>query len=321
MTAKGTRGLESPGFEAHPCQWVGSGTSPPPACEHDCVARERINTGVWTRRAKRRAWACGVGGFLAVASCVAVIAPQIRVWGGGHGLGGWIAEVLFGPCSARVSPFWIDWVVARDADGFASVGDIHSPEAQQAIRRVSDGGDDVWICNLYEYRFPAGLWGPTREQQVATLRTDVWSHVQHTHPHGNLSDAEVEHVRSVALEAIRGTWGSLRWPESKADLIASGVWTGTEVAPWGWFLNAGTILGFLTFAVTAPLTFRDIRRHRRALAFLRDGRCGWCGYDVRGLAPEATVCPECGKPMRESPPGHASRRESARSACFAPDSR
>lgn len=83
-------------------------------------------------------------------------------------------------------------------------------------------------------------------------------------------------------------------------MIAHGSWRESHPIFIGWVINASTVAGLALLGTTAPNVARDIRRHRRALAFLRDGRCGWCGYDVRGLALEATVCPECGKPLREA---------------------
>ena len=83
-------------------------------------------------------------------------------------------------------------------------------------------------------------------------------------------------------------------------LVAMGHWSGTTVWIYGWILIAIAITGVAMFAWTIPGVVRDDRRHRRALALLRDHCCGWCGYDVRGLAEGMPVCPECGKALVET---------------------
>jgi hypothetical protein len=235
-----------------------------------------------------------------VAATSAVIGPQIQVWGGGHGLGGWIAETLFGPSHARVSPFWINWVVARDASGFVSVGDKRSAEGARALADGMVSGRSVWTCLLHEASFPDGTWGTTSRRRIATLEVFVASSAAQAH--GNLSSSELERLRSTALDGIKTQW-PLEWPESESDLIAAGVWMHRHPILFGWFINAATLVGLAMFACTVRGTVRDIRRHQRALKYMRDGRCGWCGYDVRGLA--GGVCPECGKAVRgtEEPAG------------------
>lgn len=38
-------------------------------------------------------------------------------------------------------------------------------------------------------------------------------------------------------------------------------------------------------------------------------RCGRCGYDLRGRAPDSRVCPECGTSISRRDPRHAGRGE------------
>jgi hypothetical protein len=66
----------------------------------------------------------------------------------------------------------------------------------------------------------------------------------------------------------------------------------------GYAINAATILGLAMFLCVAPLTIRDAWR---AWRFRGSTTCKSCGYDLRGLSPNTTVCPECGAPRAAHP--------------------
>lgn len=65
-------------------------------------------------------------------------------------------------------------------------------------------------------------------------------------------------------------------------------------APRGWVTLAGTLL-FYTVAVSILLR-RSVRLDlRRALVEAGVPICLACGYQLRGLGPDARACPECGR--------------------------
>jgi hypothetical protein len=86
---------------------------------------------------------------------------------------------------------------------------------------------------------------------------------------------------------------SLPRPKDVVSLSAQRYWRTREPNLSGYLLNAATLLGLAMFLWCAPLTIRDAWR---AWRFRSVTACKSCGYDLRGLAPNTAVCPECGAP-------------------------
>lgn len=261
--------------------------------------RDRITTGVWTRRAKRRAWVCGVGAFLFSAGSFAVIAPQTHGFPHRHGLSGWIGAKLFRGARANVSRWSSSWVVVRTPRGFEDFGDEVETIGRDALSASMNGADNAWLVQVRESGWNEGFWAATSIHNASSAEVLFWTRTPQARQEGSITGDELAAIRRIAVKGVDQA-RFLEYPHGIPHLIAHGSWQESRPIFIGWVINATSIVGVMMLASTAPGVARDVCRHRRAVTLLRDNRCGWCGYDIRGLAPEATVCPECGRPMREA---------------------
>ncbi len=258
------------------------------------MRRDRIDTGVWTRRAKRRAWVCVVGTALGVAGAIAVVGPQIGARNK-HGISGLIASCLAASPHRSVDYYWPQRVIVARREGLIDVGTVFDQRGIAAVAESFDGGDHAWTVQVKEGTWLEGVWAATRKQfdaDASVVFSSDSTAAQTTA--GPATPDQVVGIRRIAIESINRKAG-LRFPQSTQSMIATGHWRDVRVLPMGWLINAATLAGLTMFACTVRGTVCDIRRHRRALKYLREHLCGWCGHDVRGLAEGMDVCPECGK--------------------------
>lgn len=264
--------------------------------------RERIDTGVWDARAKARFVVCAASATLLLASVASVVLPQVGWHSTKHGVGGWIAARLPQGARACVLYDWPERVVVRNASGFVDLGEPFDGIGGQALADSAAGGNNAWHIRLRESRWPEGTWAATSTCSKATLQVVLWSNATQIRPEGPVTSDELSQIRIAALNVIEAR-RPLEWPASKSNLVVHGTWKLQDPFPIGFLINAATLAGLAMFACTVRGVVRDVKRHTRAVKFLREHCCGWCGYDVRGLAEGATVCPECGKAFREATPG------------------
>jgi hypothetical protein len=256
---------------------------------------DRIETGVWTRCAKRRACVCGVGAFMVFAASSSVIAPQTHGFRGQHGVGGWIGARLYRGARANVSYPRFERVIVRTPEGLRDFGDVVEEAGSSAFSASVGGAENAWIVKIKESSWNEGFWAPTTRGTGSSAEVALCSARAHPSIEGPVSVAELQEIRRLGVEGVDRE-NYLEFPQGKSGLIAAGTWIERKPLVIGWVINGTMVVGVGLCIWTGFGVVRDTRRHQRALKFLRDGGCGWCGYDVRGLT--GGVCPECGRAAR-----------------------
>ncbi len=232
--------------------------------------RERIDTGVWTKPAKRRAWVCGVGAALVVASVIVLPARRFVHHPGGQRSLVWHEEGY--------------WHCALYSTG----------AYEAALDDLRDRGLTFHSCDVRHAPRQLGVWAPTLDAPWAQMTVDDRLPGD---PRGPAPDVMLA-ARTAMDAEMRSSLGYDVESEFPG-ILATGEWQAAKVLWLGWFINVCTAAGVLFFAWSVPGVVRDIRRHDRMMRLMSESRCGWCGYDVRGLAEGQRVCPECGKALRE----------------------
>jgi hypothetical protein len=216
------------------------------------------------------------------------------------GIGGAIVD-FFDPQARRSGGLsFRDRVIQKTDQGFIDHGCYLDSETADAVLLASASGKhDVWWVHPFQGIDVECVWAPTAEVRRVELWVEHWVGTLLTPPWGTTPPDELREIRRVAVESIDRR--NQFWLDADRNaLITTGVWRKRSVIWWGWMVNAMTVTGLGITLWTLPLVERDIRRHQRALVFLRAHACGWCGYDVRGIAGE--VCPECGRALRQERP-------------------
>lgn len=172
-----------------------------------------------------------------------------------------------------------DAEVIRDGDVYRGVNP-NQESWDEMSRLLHERPRDVFSVR-YECRWiEQGIWAPTREGEVETIRVQPYA--------GTLATEELIKVRKVAAEYFG--------KEMNRDMAALGL---GDVA-WSRRLTKGYVtnlfvglcaIGFVLSLGWVPGAWRLVVG-ARARGRLRRGQCVTCGYSMAGNA--SGVCPECG---------------------------
>lgn len=244
----------------------------------------------WGRYEQIRLGMLIFGIALIVCSVAMVVGPQLRKKSVAHGIGGRIAMAMAGPRPTSTGGFFPGFTVYATDDGALHL--LHRGEEEAETTALAQrGATAAYNVSASDGETVLGLWGACVRARHAFVSAET-SRTSPTSGAGRVTAERARDVRQVVVDAMTRT-GDLLYPASRADLIAHGKWASSTHLWSGYALNAAAVIGVLLTIALPPFVASDLRRLHRA----RHGRCPLCAYDLRGLAPSARACPECGGPM------------------------
>jgi hypothetical protein len=175
-----------------------------------------------------------------------------------------------------------------------------------AARAASSGSNELVTTYSADYAYglasrrpPAPPVNPERTRQfLVGLTYKPGSGWSRHYPHGTQRAVWTEWragfpFRSVACSRFSDSTGNDTYTDAWTVRLSAtqGTWILANRALWtGFFLNVACYAVITQLLLFTPGLLLKLRQRARKTA----GRCGFCGYDRRGLAPQCQ-CPECGK--------------------------
>ena len=168
---------------------------------------------------------------------------------------------------------------------------------RREVRLTGESGIGVWIVSLeLEKQWPMRRGsGITKVARVMVVESGwPWAGLWAVHVFMNPDPRQVypeENARwpGTATDSEANWRGALQAPEflngRPVEWRGGGLWSPLPYRV-RWVAFGGSTLFWLGVLAGPGILWRAGRRVVRR----RRGRCGWCGYDIRGL----TRCPECG---------------------------
>ena len=216
----------------------------------------------------------------------------------------------------------IAWLIATRALDTTSPGITawsFSPTSIKDVTRYERFGSTDVRC-LSGHARVSGVPAPTQSPDAITpvwMRDILIPWGWNTEPPPSAYEVRTIKISGWPLPCLYSVYRAVPspavWPHRAiSGLVISDTWTGFGVQWPGEMPVAfpyrprwGPLLVNIAFYTLVVLTFTRgigwVRRARRR----KSGRCPWCAYDLRGLAP-GSQCPECGRGALASP-SHISR--------------
>jgi len=212
---------------------------------------------------------------------------------GGDSVVGRFMHSLRGGARVTIHYFIYDAVAVKEPGGIRIL-QPHIESMDETTRLLSERPEAVMILSYSPRTFRSGVWAITQEMMSHAIQMSGGSALT---PEDRLA------ARRMMVQTVVAEGAAL---DPVLERLSREDFSGSRVIWGGVAHNVLALTGFVLLCLSLrwiPAYWAAAKR-RRARSALWRGECPGCGYSLLGLS--ATVCPECGREVKDPGAGPGS---------------